>query len=81
MPSKLNLSIYLLNRLHNTKIGNKTSESVEQFKYLRTILTNQNRIHEETKEETELMEFLLSVDAESFVFQFTTPKYKDYTEL
>jgi hypothetical protein len=54
---------------------------VEQFKYLRTILTDQNRIHEEIKEETKLMEFLLSVDTESFVFQFTTQKYKDYTEL
>jgi hypothetical protein len=31
------------------KIDNGTSESVEQFKYLRTTLTNQNSIQEEIK--------------------------------
>jgi hypothetical protein len=31
------------------QIGNKSFETVEQFKYLRTILTNQNSIHEEIK--------------------------------
>jgi hypothetical protein len=34
---------------HNIKIGNKFSETVEQFKYLRTTLTNQNSFHEEIK--------------------------------
>jgi hypothetical protein len=33
----------------NRKIGNKSSERVEQFKYLGATLTNQKTIHEETK--------------------------------
>jgi sorting nexin-29 len=34
---------------HNIKLGNKSFERVEQFKYLGTTLTNQNSIHEEIK--------------------------------
>ena len=34
---------------HNIKIGNKSFERVEQFKYLGTTLTNQKSIHEELK--------------------------------
>ena len=34
---------------HNIKIDNSSSERVEQFKYLRTTLTNQNSIKEEIK--------------------------------
>jgi hypothetical protein len=34
---------------HNMKLDNKSFERVEQFKYLGTILTNQNSIQEEIK--------------------------------
>jgi hypothetical protein len=34
-------------RSHNTKIDNSSFERVEQFKYLRTTLRNQNSIQEE----------------------------------
>jgi hypothetical protein len=34
---------------HNIKIGNKSSECVEQFKYLETIATDQHSIHEKIK--------------------------------
>jgi hypothetical protein len=39
------------NALQNNtiKIGNKSFENVEQFRYLETTLTNQNSIHEEIK--------------------------------
>ena len=33
----------------NIKKGNKSFETVEQFKYFGTTLTNQNSIYEETK--------------------------------
>ena len=33
----------------NIQTGNKSSETVEQFKYLGTTITNQNSIHEEIK--------------------------------
>jgi sorting nexin-29 len=36
-------------RNHNIKVNNKSFERVEEFKYLGTILTNRNAIHEEIK--------------------------------
>ena len=36
-------------RIHSVRIDNSTFERVEQFKYLGTILTNQNSIAEEIK--------------------------------
>jgi hypothetical protein len=36
-------------RSHGIKIDNSSFESVEEFKYLETILTNQNSIQEEIK--------------------------------
>jgi hypothetical protein len=38
------------------KIGNESSETVEQFKYLETTLTNQNSIHAEMQNEEEEIE-------------------------
>jgi hypothetical protein len=46
------------------KTDNSFSERVEEFKYLGTILMNQNSI----QEQTEVRECLLSFGAESFVF-------------
>jgi len=36
-------------RSHSMKIGNSSFEREEEFRYLRTILTNQNSIQEEIK--------------------------------
>ena len=36
-------------RIHSVRIDNNTLERVEEFKYLGTILTNQNSIAEEIK--------------------------------
>jgi hypothetical protein len=40
---------FLLGQRQSIKIGNRSSESVAKFKYLRTTLTDQNSIHEEIK--------------------------------
>ena len=58
----------------NIRIGNKSFETVEQFKYLGTALANQNTIHEE---QIEGGECLLSFGSESLVFQFTNQKCKE----
>ena len=52
------------------KTDNRSSERVEEFRYLGTTLKNQDSIQEENKS-------LLSFGAESFVFQFPIQKYKD----
>jgi len=50
-------------RFHSVRIDNSTFERVEEFKYLGTILTNQNSI----AEQTEVRKCLLLFGAESFV--------------
>ena len=52
-------------------------ETVEQFKYLGTALTDQNCIQEEVKRSFEVRQCLLSFGAECFVFQFAIQKYRD----
>ena len=57
------------------RIDNSTFESLEEFKYLGTTLTNQNSTAEE-KEQFEIRKWLLSFGAESFVFQVDIQKFK-----
>ena len=60
---------------HNIKIGNKSYERVEQFKYFATTIKNQNFIYKEIKEQFELGECLLPFIPQSFVCQFAIQKY------
>jgi hypothetical protein len=55
---------------------NSSFERVEEFKYVRKTLTDQNSIQEEIKSRMK-RECLLSFGAESFVFQFAIQKFKD----
>jgi hypothetical protein len=57
---------------HNNKIVNGSFERMKQFKYLAITLMNQNSI-----QQVEVRECLLSFGAKSFDFQFATQKYKD----
>ena len=41
-------------RIHSMKIDNRSIETVEEFKYLGTTITNQNSIHEEIKSRLKL---------------------------
>jgi len=61
-------------RNYNMKIDNSSIESVEDFKYLGTTLTNTNSIQEE---QIEVGECLLLFSAESFIFQFAIQKVED----
>ena len=50
---------------------------MEPFRYLGTIETNQNSIHEEIKSRLKSGNALLSFGAEVFVFEFAIQKYED----
>ena len=64
-------------RSHNTRIDNRSFETVEEFKCLRTTLTNQNSIQEEIKSRLKSGNASYYSVTESFVFQFVIQKYKD----
>jgi hypothetical protein len=58
------------------KIGNKSLERLEQFKYLGRALTYQNSIPEQIKSRLKSEECLLSFGAECFVFQLPVQQCK-----
>ena len=61
---------------HNIKTNNKSSERVEQFKYLGTTL-NESKFHSgRNEEQTEVRECLLSFSAESLSSSLLTKNTK-----
>jgi glutaredoxin-related protein len=64
-------------RNHSMKTDNNSFESLEEFKYLGTTLSNQNSIQEDVKSRLKLGIVLLLFGAESFVFQCAIQKIKD----
>ena len=62
---------------HTMKVDNSSIERVQEFKYLGTMLTNENSIQEEIKSRLKLGTCLLPLGAEPFVFQFVIQKFKD----
>ena len=58
------------------QIGNESFETVEQFRYLGTTLTNQNSIHAEIKSRLKSGNACYHSVQNLFVFQFTIQKRK-----
>lgn len=50
------------------KVANKSLESVMKFRYPGMMVTNENCIHEEVKEQNTSGEYFLPCSSESFVF-------------
>ena len=61
------LGVQSAGRSQNIKNDNRSSEMVEEFKYMGTNLTNQNSIQEKLRA-IKVSESLLSFGAENFVF-------------
>jgi hypothetical protein len=61
---------------YNISTGNKSPETVEQFKYLGTTLTKQSPF-DRNQGQIETREFLLSLGTECFFFKFSIQKYKN----
>jgi hypothetical protein len=61
---------------HYIKIDNKSINTVEQFKYLKISLINQNPTHTEIKSKLKPGTLAL-IGSRIFVFQFAIQKYKE----
>ena len=63
-------------RSQNIRTDNNSFESVEEFKYLGTTLTNQNSIQEEIKSGLKSREWLLSFGTENLASSLLSKKYE-----
>jgi hypothetical protein len=61
-------------RSHRIKPGNSSLESLEQFRFLVTTVTKKEFCAGRNLAQIEVRDYLLSFDAESFVFQFSVLK-------
>jgi hypothetical protein len=62
---------------HNIKMGNKSFEPVEQFRYLETNLIHQNCIHKQINSKLNWENVCCSFGAESFALQFAIQNHRD----
>ena len=65
-----------MGQYNNIKIGNKSSESEEQFSFCGTTLKIKTFIHKEIKNKLNSGECILSFSAASFVFQVAIKSIK-----
>jgi hypothetical protein len=62
---------------HNIKTDKKSFKIMEQFKYLRTNLMNQNSIQEDVKSRLKSGNACYQSVQKSFLFQFSIQTYED----